>query len=206
MCRISRNDVMPFFIFLYCICNSCAPKITSFSARPYTTIAKADSVQFNWKLKGKPTLLFYMDPASDDENPAKYYLSYKLVAQKGKKEVSFPTLSLTVLPDTSIDYIIIHTIHRGDSAIAIAVRDTLEWGYHFVIAGLASASGRGLTVTHLGKTVTLDADGKMSAALDGLTNSGEWQISSPLSPEEKQDSSRIPGRLSIKTIIVHKKH
>jgi len=192
MCRISRNDVMPFFIFLYCICNSCAPKITSFSARPYTTIAKADSVQFNWKLKGKPTLLFYMDPASDDENPAKYYLSYKLVAQKGKKEVSFPTLSLTVLPDTSIDYIIIHTIHRGDSAIAIAVRDT--------------ASGRGLTVTHLGKTVTLDADGKMSAALDGLTNSGEWQISSPLSPEEKQDSSRIPGRLSIKTIIVHKKH
>lgn len=206
MVRTIQNK---FFLALALLCStadSCAPKIKSFIARPYTTITAEDSVQLTWQVRGKPTLLVYEDPGGDDENPAKHYLSYKLVAQKGKKEVSYPTLSLTVLPDTSIDYIVINTIRRGDSAVATAVRDSSQWGNHFVLAGISSASGRVITVNHMRNQVVLDANGGMSSGLNGLPNSGTWQLSTVLSTEEKQDSTRIPGRLSIKTIIVHQKH
>jgi hypothetical protein len=206
MLRIFRNGVILIFVLLYSLCDSCAPKIKSFTAKPYTTIVAGDSVQFTWQVRGKPVLLVYEDPAGDDENPSKHYLSYKLVVQKGKKEVSYPTLSLTVLPDTSTDYIIINTIRRGDSAVAVAVRDTNEWGHHFLIAGLASVSKRTLTVTHMGKTVTLDAGGQGSLALNGLSNSGSWELSTALSAEEKKDSTLIPGRLRIKTTIIHQQH
>jgi hypothetical protein len=206
MIRTFQNRVLLALILLCSTGNSCAPKIKSFIARPYTTITAEDSVQLTWKVRGKPTLLVYEDPGGDDENPAKHYLSYKLVVQKGKKEVSYPILSLTVLPDTSIDYIIINTIRVGDSAVANAVRDSSQWGNHFVLAGLSSASGRPITVTHVRNSVILSANGGMSSGLNGLSNSGAWQLSTVLSAEEKMDSTRIPGRLSIKTIIVHKKH
>lgn len=193
----------PALILLFLICSSCSPKVLSFSAHPCTTITDEDSVSFTWQVHGTPTLMFYEEDAGDDENPGKRYLYYKLVSHRGKKETTFPTLALTILKDTSVDYIVINTVRSGDSAVASAARDTLEWGRHFILDSVASNSGRSLTVTHLGKTAELDQEGHMSAALKGLPNSGLWEISTLLSGKEKKDTALIPGRLMIKTIIIH---
>jgi hypothetical protein len=38
--------------------------VISFTAYPATMITKDDSVRFNWKISGKPTLLFYLDSSA----------------------------------------------------------------------------------------------------------------------------------------------
>jgi hypothetical protein len=186
-----------------CLLFSCGPRVFFFQARPCTTITEEDSVKFTWKVRGTPTLLHYQEDADEPDNPGKRYQYYKLVAKKGKKEAAFPTLGLTVLPESSIDYIQINTSRRGDSVVAFAVRDTLEWGFHFILDQVSSGSGRPMTVTHLGRTGMLDGEGNPSNVLKGLRNSGPWEFSSPLSEEEKKDSTRIPGKLRIKTVIIH---
>jgi hypothetical protein len=201
--KISSQISWFIFIILLCLISSCGPKIFYFHARPCTTITKNDSVQFIWKVRGTPTLLHWQEDAEDPENPGKYYAYYKLVVKKGKKDSALPTLGLTVLPDTSIDYIRINTIRRGDSAIAIDVRDTLIWGMRFVLDQVSSGSGRPLTVTHNGRTAQLDGTGSPSNALKGLPNSGPWELSTLLTESERKDTTRIPGRLMIKTIIIH---
>src|SRR5882762_5440732 len=85
-----------FLVLLYCTWSSCGPKVLSFTATPATMITKDDSVKFNWRVSGKPTLLFYPDDADDPLNPGTRLLSYKLVAQKGKKE-AFLEQTLTLL-------------------------------------------------------------------------------------------------------------
>jgi hypothetical protein len=200
-----KNDMIRWLFCLFIVCqfSSCGPKVFYFQARPCTTITEEDSVKFAWKLRGTPTLLHYQEDAGDPDNPGKYFQYYKLVAKKGKKEAAFPTLGLTVLPDTSVDYILINTTRKRDSAVAFGVRDTLEWGIHFLLDQVSSGSGRSLTITHLGRTVALDGEGSPSYAFKGLPNSGPWEFSTLLTNAEKKDSSLIPGRLMIKTIIIH---
>jgi hypothetical protein len=195
------------FIFLASLCmiSSCGPKVFYLIARPCTTITKDDSVRFSWKVRGTPTLLSYQEDAGDPENPGKRYEYYKLVAKKGKKDSAFPVLGLTILPDTSVDYILINTVRTGDSAVAKATRDTLVWGRKFTLDRVASASGRSLTVIHLGNTAELDGAGQFSTAFKGLPNSGPWEFRIQLTEAEKKDSSRIPGRLMVKTIIIHQR-
>jgi hypothetical protein len=191
-----------FLLSIFQLC-ACGPKIFYFQARPCTTITKEDSVKFTWKVRGTPTLLQYQEDAGDPENPAKYYQYYKLVTKKGKKEVAYPVLGLTILPDTSTDYILINTIRRGDIAFASATRDTLVWGNYFILDQIYSASSRRLTVTHLGKTTDLNGNSNPSLDFKGLPNSGLWEISTQLTDAEKKDSTQIPGRLKIKTVIIH---
>jgi hypothetical protein len=195
------RSFLPFIIISFL--SACGPKIYFFQIRPCTTITKTDSVQFTWQVRGIPTLLHYQEDAEDPDIPKKEYAFYKLVAKRGKKEVAYPTLGLTILPETSVDYILINTIKRGDSAIAIAIRDTLVWGKRFILDSVASGSNRNMTVTHLGKTVVLKGNGAYSSSLKGLPNSGLWELGILLSPDEIKDSTRIPGRLMIKTIIIH---
>jgi hypothetical protein len=177
--------------------------VISFSNRPCKMITLNDSVTFNWKIRGASTLLFSIENADDDENPGKEYLSYKLVASKGHKE-AFSTIELTLLNDTSIDYIPINTVRHGDSAVAIGTKDTLLWGDKFILSKISSNSKRAITVTHFSRSVELDAAGNESSAFSGLANSGPWEIRTLLSPEEIKDTALIPSRLVIKTIIIYK--
>jgi len=194
------------FFLLSCLCYSCSPKVISFGVQPCAHITKEDSVRLTWRVRGKPVLLFYTEDAGDDENPGKQYLTYKMVAQKGSKEATYPPLVLTLHTDTSIDNIIINTRRSGDSAIATGIRDISEWSTHFLLDSLSSPRHRALTVLHAGNTIELSADGRKHAAPPGLTNSGEWEIRTLLSDAEKKDSSLIPPRLLVKTIIIHTKN
>ena len=194
------------FLLLYVLCHSCAPKVFSFQASPCTTITREDSLRFTWRVRGTPTLLFYTEDADDDENPGKQYFFYKLVAQKKGKEAVFPTLGITLLRDTAIDNIYINTTRSGDSAVAIGNKDSAAWGTHFLLESVVSLSHRSLTVIHGGKTIELDADGHSSAGLKGLCNSGPWTIRTLLSAAEKKDTTLIPGRLQVKTIVIYSKN
>jgi hypothetical protein len=199
----SSCRLLVFLICTLCISIGCGPKVISFSVRPSLTITNRDSVKFNWKIRGTPTLLFYAEDAGDDENPGKQFLTYKLVAHKGNN-YPFSTIALTLVMDTSVDYIRINTIRHGDSAVAIGIKDTLLWGTQFMVGSIASNSKRSVSLRHLGKTTQLNAQGDQSAAFAGLTYSGPWEIRTLLSDAEKKDSSLIPPKLSIKAIVIHK--
>ena len=205
--QFSKN----FFILylLGCVifyCNACSPKVLSFTAKPCTIITASDSVKFFWKIAhGTPVLLFSQEDGNDDENPGKLYLYYKLVVRKGSKEAASTTLALTLLKDTSTDNIVVSTFRHGDSLIGFGKKDTLEWGHSFILHSVAANTKRNMHVQHLNKVAELSADGSTSPYLNGLQNSGDWYISTLLTAAEKKDSSQIPNRLSIKTIIIHQK-
>lgn len=150
-------------------------------------------------------MTFHAEDARDDENPGKTYLMYKLVASKGGKEAASPNLGVTLVSDTVIDNIFIDTKKVRDSVVASDSKDTLVWGTHFLLQTVASLSRRPVTVVHGGRIVELDAMGDTSRGLQGLVNSGPWVIRSLLTDAEKRDTTLIPGRLVLKTVVIHVK-
>lgn len=187
-------------------CNSCSPKVISFSARPCTIINQNDSVKFYWKISnGSPILLFSQEDANDDENPGKHYLYYKLVVQKGQKQASSPTLALTILKDSAVDNIVVSTQRHGDSLIGLGNKDSLEWGHKFILNGISTVLNRKLFIQHLQKNTEIIGAGSLSTQLNGLPNSGEWYISTLLTDAEKRDTTLIPAKLKIKTFLLHQK-
>lgn len=188
------------------MCGACGPKVMSFKASPCTTITREDSIRFSWQVRGKTQLTFHAEDVGDDGNPGKTYLMYKLVASKGGKEAASPNLGVTLVSDTVIDNIFINTKRVGDSVVASDSKDTLVWGTHFQLQTVASLSSRPVTVVHGGRIVELDAGGDVSTGLQGLVNSGPWVIRSLLTGEEKRDTTLIPGRLMLKTVVIHVKN
>ncbi|PWT74715.1 MAG: hypothetical protein C5B59_10520 [Bacteroidetes bacterium] len=181
---------------------SCGPKIFYFRSNQYT-IAGGDSVQLTWSVRGTPTLLAYTDTAAPEEKRPEYR-NYHLVVHKNGKEI-MKQVQVIILPIVSEDDIVFSTIRKGDSVIASGIKDTTRWGTFFKLQTVASGSGRTLTVMHGGKMVVLEKDRSSSAAFVGIANSGFWVISSPLSDAEKKDTTLVPARLKIHTVIVHQK-
>lgn len=183
---------------------ACNPKVLSFIASPNTIVTAKDSVKFYWKLvHGEAVLLFSQEEGDDEENPGKQYLYYKLIARKGSKLASSTTLAITVLKDTAIDNIVLSTFRRGDSLIGTGIKDTLEWGRKFMLNGVMAIPKRKMHIEHLKKVADVGEDGRISTAINGVENSGDWYIGTLLTDAEKKDSSIIPDKLKLKTIIIH---
>jgi hypothetical protein len=202
---MKMNDFPELFLAIFCIvitATSCGPKIFYFKSDQYSVTAN-DSVRLTWSVRGVPTLLVYTDTADAGELKPEYR-HYDLVVRKNAKEIMKSVL-ITVLQVKSMDDIVFSTIRKGDSVIASGIKDTVRWGTYFKLETIASASGRPLTVTHGGKTVLIDKNGNPSAAFCGIANSGPWVISSHLTDSEKKDTTTIPARLKIHTVIVHQK-
>ena len=184
---------------------ACGPKVTSFRASPCTTITREDSIRFIWRVRGETQIVFHVEDAGDDENPQKRYLMYKLVARKGGKEAASPNLGITLVPDTVVDYVIIDTKRVRDSAIAVDTKDTLVWGTHFLLDRVSSLSHRPMSIAHGGQTVVLDGSGTTSMDFRGLPNSGRWRMGILLTDAEKRDTTLIPAKLQVRTVVVHTK-
>lgn len=190
----------PVFYFFI----SCGPAIRSFSVVPLT-ITAADSVKVNWSARGKATLITHTDTAINDPDDRRYELrEFTLVVQKNGKDKK-QVAQVNVLPAESADDIIFSTIRNGDTLIASGEKNVLRWGTYFKIKTAASASARELIVVHGEKTATLAKDGTPSVLFAGISNSGNWEIKSLLTEAEKTDSSTIPARLRIHTIIIYGK-
>jgi hypothetical protein len=186
------------------IFTACGPAIRYFVIVPQT-ITAGDSVKINWSVRGKPTMLLHIDSAvisGDDPHPE--YREFTLVSQKGKKEKrSF--IQVIVLPEESEDDIVFSTIRKGDSLFATGEKNEIRWGTLFLLKTISSGSGRTLQVSHGGKTVVLDKEGSGSVQFAGIPNSGEWEIRTAMSDREKADSTTIPAKLTIHSIILHQK-
>jgi hypothetical protein len=183
---------------------ACGPAIRYFVIVPQT-ITAGDSIKINWSVRGKPTMLLHIDSAvitGDDPHPE--YREFTLVSQKRKKEKrSF--IQVIVLPEESEDDIVFSTIRKGDSLIAAGEKNEIRWGTRFLLKTVSSGSGRTLQVSHGGKTVVLDKEGSGSVQFAGIPNSGEWEIRTAMSDREKADSTTIPAKLTIHSIILHQK-
>ncbi|MEO6838567.1 MAG: hypothetical protein ABI185_09260 [Ginsengibacter sp.] len=187
------------WIFWLIIFYSCAPKITSFSALP-PTITKGDSVTLNWKIKGKPTLVFDQRKIAHSGNDSLEVLEFTLWVEKNKKEKHI-NRQISVLTEESMDNLIFATTDlKGDTLFASGIKDTILWN-NFEIISVSSASKRTLSVVHNNIQSQLDSSGVISNAWDGSKYSGRWKIMTILTDAEKKDSSIIPGQLEIKAII-----
>ena len=197
--KISSPVCQLQWIFWLFIFYSCAPKITSFTAL-LPTITKGDSVTLNWKIKGKPTLLFDQRKMAHPGNDSLEILEFTLSVEKNKKEKHIKR-QISVLPAESMDNVILATTDlKGDTLIATGIKDTLLWN-NFEVISVSSASKRTLIVLHNDIRSQLESSGVISNAWDGSKYCGEWKIMTILTDAEKKDSSIIPGQLEIKAII-----
>ena len=190
---------------LICMWVACKPKIQSFAVMPLT-ITAADSVRIQWKARGEAVLLTHTDTASMDDidNPVFETREYTLVVRRKGKEIKRSAV-VNVLPLVSADNIVFTCERRGDALVAAGEKNTLRWGRQFLIQELSSACNRDLLVVHENKTALLNRNGTSSSLLQGLCNSGSWEIKTPLTAEEKLDSSLIPATLRIRSVIKYNK-
>jgi hypothetical protein len=201
MITAGKTMYMVLLCGLWC---ACSPRVTSFTVYPAAMITKDDSVKFNWKVSGKPTLLFYQEDNDDQTNAGTRLLSFKLVAQKGRRE-AFLLQTLTLLPDTSTHEIRMKSIRNGNELFAIDTLDRQKWGTYFKLDLVNAQMKRPLTVIHGGRTVQLDAAGHSSAGFKGLPNSGPWEIRTSLTAAEISGEQKLPGHLFIQTRVIHQK-
>lgn len=204
--RRSHVYVFACLLLLAACLASCAPKVYSFNVHPCTHVVLADTVWFDWRVRGQASLLSYEESLDDDENPGSRQIVYKMVASSKKKQAFAPLITVTVLPESSVVHLLGNTIRHPDSAVVCFETDEAVWGTHFLITGIAAETKRSMTVVHAGKTVELDARGSNSSDLDGFSNTGPWEIRTALTPAEKNDSTLIPGKLRLKLTVKHQTH
>jgi hypothetical protein len=194
-------------VCLLCACTwtACKPKIQSFSVAPLS-ITAADSVRIAWVARGEATLLTHTDTANldDPDNPLFESREYTLVVRRKGKEIKRTAL-VNVLPVLSADNIVFPCERRGDTLVAYGEKNIERWGKRFIIQELSSACNRDLLVVHENKTALLTKDGNSSNLLQGVCNSGNWEIKTPLTAAEKQDSSLIPSTLRLRSTIKYNK-
>lgn len=198
--RFRFATILVLYLLIAGILESCGPKIFSFNIQPLT-IAQDDSVKINWSVRGKPTLLFNVEEAGDERSELRIF---NLVVQRSGKEKD-SVVFVNVLPQESQDNIVFDAERNGDTLIAKGEKNINRWGDFYKIKTISSASKRDLIVTHMGITVQLKADGTSSSLLKNLSNSGDWEIKTLLTPEEKQMPDKIPSVLKITSIIFHQK-
>lgn len=156
---------------------ACGPKIDHFDVSPVRACV-GDSVRIAYAVHGTPQLTVVRHGAPPSDTTA-----YQLTATRhgkvkfARKEVVtfWPGNEKTLAFDT--DSVV------GDS---IASTDTLpaqRWG-SIPLWSVASASGRGIRVTHNGKTAVLPSDGRPSDDLRGTPIAGVWEMRAPILPGE----------------------
>ena len=167
-----NTDLILFLVFISFF-YSCAPNI-NFTASP-AIITKGDSVLLNWKVKGKPTLMFDQRKISHPPNDSMEILEFTLSVQRGKKE-KYIKRQVSILPKESTDEVgVITNDIKGD---------TLP-----------------LIILHAGRESELKDSEIPSNLLEGTRYAGSWKIMTLLSEAEKKDHSIIPDQLEIKVLI-----
>lgn len=187
---------------------SCKPKIDSFVTKSAgietKTITSDDSLEIDWKVRGKPTLLFHELIDSSGLEPEKF-VELTLLVKKGKKEPARRLIIVQVLPPESSNTIVFdEAIFTKDSIIFKGIKSPSRWGNFFLIKTVKSTMGRPWTVYHEGKKIELTRDSIPSSGLQGLNLAGPWEFRSLLTPEEKSDPGKAPVEVRIQAIIYHK--
>jgi len=160
-----------------------------------------DTLKVNWDVKGNPTLLVHETELPDSAGKV---LEMKLVVEKGGKEVN-RVVQVEVVPKNSTTSITFGTELRGDTLIAEDDKNPGVWGDRFEILSVSNASNRPLTVTHAGRTASLDETGTPSNAFAGTPVEGRWSFKSLLTAAEKANHALLPERLQINTTITYKR-
>lgn len=192
-----KGRLWPCFTLILIFC-SCAPKI-NFTALP-ATITKGDSVLLNWKISGKPTLLFDQRKIAHAPGDSLEILEFTLSVQKGKK-VKYIKRQISVLPKESTDRVVLMTNNlHGDTLIASGIKDTLIWA-GFEIISVSSLSARPVIILHANIKFELKNPEIPSNVWEGTPYAGDWKIMSLLTEAEKENHSLIPGQLEIKVLI-----
>lgn len=200
-----KNNLPLKKILYFCLLffYSCSPKI-EFTALP-KSISKGDSVLLNWKIKGKPTLLFDQRKIAYPPNDSLEILEFTLSVQKNKK-VKFIKRQVSVLPKESNDRVILMTTElKGDTLIAAGIKDSVLWKNYEIIS-LATVTSRSIMVTHANITAAITRAETASFIWKGKEYAGYWKFMSLLTVSEKQNHSMIPSFLEVRAIIQHTKN
>ena len=204
---IQANKLCFILLLLIIGYSSCNPAIHTFKVEPLTTTSR-DSVKINWKVSGKPTLLFHEVDQKED-NPLKNgdvtakYLEFILSVVKGKNE-AHRMVQVAIVPDTSYTEIVFPTVLHGDTLIAAGNKNILRWGNSFKVLSLASQGNRDLLITHSDKTIKVGS-GSTTYAFEGTPLEGFWEFRSLLTIKEKEDMSTAPDRFRVKLVIKYKR-
>jgi hypothetical protein len=191
--------ILTGMIFLFA---SCKPKIYSFQAEP-SAVSNADSVRLQWKIRGRPTMMYDRVSMANPGGDSLQLLEFTLVAEKGNNDPAHAKRQIILLPEAckTILYVRMDSLSKnGDSLIAIGINDTIRWN-DVVIADLSNTAFRQLMISHAGRSGVLEDGAMHDAGWKDLPYGGNWEIKSPLTEMEKKDHSKIPTRIELQVII-----
>jgi len=175
---------------------SCGGVVKGFSVVP-NQLCRGDSVIVRWSTKGATRLLALRSEASSEDSEE------EVIARIFEIPVGNEGVA-TFWPDESVEFQV-RTVRRGREAYAVFVvpsggdslrgSDTLGrfWQDNIKIRTIWSAEAdRPFRIRFRGHEALLTPDGAPSAAFEGMSASGAWEIGCALLPDEHSGSQAMP--------------
>ena len=207
----ARQPCPPRYAALSAVCllfiPGCAPKIHSFAVSP-PNICGGGLAGLTWDVTGEPTIAISaegprLDPASNDDDAdlnAPDRIELLLIA-RGRGPDDQRHNEVRRFPERFQRIVEFSSRIEGSQLLASGTVDPAEWDSHFVIADVATASGRDLTAKHAGAIVELNRDGSAATDLAGSPLAGDWELATTLSTKEASDRSSLPTSLAIAVTV-----
>ena len=179
---------------------SCQPKVLVFTAEPREATT-TDSIHLSWKTRGKASMVVYQKPIYRQPDTLQA-LEFFLTATKWGKTSAQEPRQITIRPAVTRDALGLNlTKQEGDSLVYSTTKDTSY--ARFELLSLTAASGRGVTVAHLGRQCS--GPGPALACMQGLPYTGYWELRTKITAGEQQDRHTIPNSYTLTATITPKK-
>lgn len=188
----------------------CAPTITRFAVEPHE-ICPGTAVTTSWTARGGRTSVTTapeLRPKSSQtyvpQTTTQFILHVDPILGKPKARESEVTVyAATDGPATAnISEIGLEIECKNNALVATADRPASEWDSRLTVGSIEIDEDRAVTVTHAGRSATLNDQVAKTNAFAGTPLSGTWSISAPLLSNESCESASMPLDLLILTASV----
>jgi len=163
-------------------------------------LCEGESARASWDVHGKPVMTFQAEPIPNENHctpRGKEAFVFTLVAQKSGTHAERQIEVLQLHPGGTEPIVFSTSRLQGSEVVASGEKNPALWPGRVHIESVAACDSRAIQVRHAGRAALLAASGAPSDALAGTPVTGEWELRSPLTPQEQRDPALRPKELEI---------
>jgi hypothetical protein len=188
----------------------CAPKITRFDVLP-VHVCEGTASAVTWEISGSLELMTTPAIQPLQGEPLRYQATEDTVftLRVTRWPYQNPQVSETEVivyrtPPLVSEPIAFQMQCDGSSLIGILPRPATQWDPRIRLETVASDGSREITVEHEGRSSTLTASAPSSTAFQGAPMAGTWQLTTPLSANERcgDPGAAPPARIILTTHLM----
>lgn len=196
---MTRTPILLAFFLSSCV--GCAgPSITRFEVRPQV-LCEGEKAVASWEARGETGMAVQEEApeggAHDCVASGRDTFAFTLVAHRGSEERERRVEVVQLHPNSTEPIAMRTNAIEGTEVVASGDKNPALWDSRVEVAAIGACQNRTVSVTHAGKTATIEQRKELSDALAGTPISGPWELRSPLSADGQRNPSLRPKELKV---------